>query len=95
MPFDDTTVYGFIGTVAIQLGIGIVYFLTIVPLISLLLSMGLYSGAFCSHFEAYFHNMNELTVDLQDCKNSSVLKRALLLRRWLVDAIRFHNQATE
>lgn len=95
MPFDDTTVYGFIATVTIQLGVGIAYFLSTLPSISLLLSMGLYLGAFCSHFETMFRNMSDLVVDLHDCNNFSVFEKALLLRTWLVEAIRFHNQAKE
>lgn len=87
-PFDQNTFGGFAGILASEL-IGGSMFLTITFMISsLCLSMGLYFGAFCGHFELMFRNMSEIKI-----KNEPKYMNRLLLKTRLIEAVNFHNHA--
>lgn len=53
---------------------------------SLFLSMGLYFGAFCTHFEFMFRNIGEM-------KSENVCDSMSLMKTRLITAVKFHNHA--
>lgn len=83
-PFDQNTFSGFAGVLTLEL-FGGGMFLTVTTMISsLFLSMGLYFGAFCAHFELMFQNISEMKSE-----NESIS----LMKTRLIIAVRFHNHA--
>lgn len=90
MPFDQTTIGGFVGMLVNGLTTGLTYLVITTTIASLFLSMGLYLQAFCSHYESMFGDMNEIVAG-----SPSKFDDAIPLNACLVEAIKFHNQAKE
>lgn len=88
MPLDLNTIGGFISILFSALVFGFIYLIVSSTITSLFLSMGLYLGAFHSHYESMFHTMNELVK-----KNIPEAAKQIQLKACLVNAMNFHTQA--
>lgn len=89
-PLDQNTAVGFSGILAIEIIFSLVYLTMTTSIVSLFLSMGLFLGAFCEHFDLMFRNMSELAGRKRPTFGSGIP-----LRKHLIEAIEFHIRAKE
>lgn len=90
MPFDLSTVYGFIGNLVSGLILGMSYLIITTTIACYFLSIGLFLQAFNSHYESMFRNMNVLVAVSPPSGD-----RIIRLKACLIEAINFHIQAKE
>lgn len=90
LPFDLNTVGGYSGALVAHALIGLIYFTVLVLIESILLTMGLFLGAFHSQYELMMNDINELA-----STGSSDIDYRIQLKTRLADAINFHNEAKE
>lgn len=76
-----------------QIFFGIVYPISAMTILSVLMSMGLYLGAFTAHFKEMFNNMSHLVGNTSD--KCPVIQTKIQLKAELIDAMKFHYQAKE
>lgn len=89
LPFDVSTVSGYIYTVIIQEIMPFTFYLVTVPIESLFLSMGLFMGAFHTHYRLLLQDINEL-VDTGSTADSGL---RIELKTRLIKAIDLHYRA--
>lgn len=92
LPFDPNTVGGYSAALVGHVMIGIVYFSVLTAIESIFLSMGMYLGAFHSHYKLLLDNVNEL-VDRDTGASGFDLR--MQLKRRLIEVIKLHIQAKE
>lgn len=90
MPFDHSSVEGYIGICAIHLIISTTYVIVTILIESLFLAMGLYLRAFHLHFKSMLQHIS----DLAEIRRAAI-DPAVQLKSHLIEAIRFHDQAKE
>lgn len=86
-PIDESTTKGYLEVLAYDLSSGLVFQGTTLTISALFLSMGLYLGTFCSHFESMLQQMVT--------ENRSTAEKVTLMKMRLIDAINLHIQAKE
>lgn len=88
LPFDLNTIGGYNCALAIHVILGAIYLTAVVSFGSLILTMGLFTGAFHTHFELVLDEINEM-VDT----GASRTKLSMRSKTYLIEAINLHNQA--
>lgn len=88
MPFDLSTIRGYACGLTFQVVLSSAYFTIFVPIGSIFLTMGLFMGAFHSHYQHLLGEIQEL-VDMDRSGSESRIQ----LKSRLVEAINLHNRA--